>query len=292
MNEKKFHWRSSISWKSVDQITCRGYDVIELAERISFPDMMFVLFQNRIPSLNEEKMLQFVMVIFTEHSFSPSTVTARMAAVGRPPLNAAIAAGLLTFGDAHGPGQVYSEMMTSYLSRGKKAGMSVEAIAALLVEEYSRTEHRIPGLNQPQHVDGDPRSNSVFAKAKELDVAGPFVLLQQEIERAFQTFTGRKLRSNILGAAGSVLLDLGFDPKACWAIGMLCRAFSCAAHAIEEMDTESPWRASTKSGEDFINLLDLELQGEKYYSGPQRRTVPLRSDRTHFRQSQEHSSDT
>lgn len=100
----------------------------------------------------------------------------------------------------------------------------------------------------------------------ELGVAGEYCDLQNEITKAFREISGRNLRPNVLGAAGPTLLDLGFKSEACWAIGILCRAFSCAAHAIEEMEMQSPWRAS--SSNPMVDILDLSLQGPKYYRGP------------------------
>src|SRR4051812_46256135 len=49
---KPFHWRTAIAWKSKDRIVCRGYDVQDLAENVSLVDMIFLLFQGRLPSAN------------------------------------------------------------------------------------------------------------------------------------------------------------------------------------------------------------------------------------------------
>ena len=65
----------------------RGYDLSELAEAgYSFYDAMFVLFQNRIPAENEEKMLKYEMGVFLEHSMSPSAVGSIGVSAGRPNL--------------------------------------------------------------------------------------------------------------------------------------------------------------------------------------------------------------
>src|ERR1043165_8450042 len=69
------------------------------------------------------------LVVFVEHAFSPSTVAARMTAAGRPPVTSAIAAGVLAFGDAHGPGNAYGEMMTTCLAGARARGISLKAAA-------------------------------------------------------------------------------------------------------------------------------------------------------------------
>lgn len=272
-----FRWDTSIAWKSLNRIVCRGYDVNELAERISFSDMVFVLFQGRLPTMNEEAMLTYDMIAFVEHAFSPSAVSARAVAVGRPLLPSAIAAGVMTFGFAHGPGWQYSEMMAEYLGRAEREGHSSAEMADILVAEHLRDSRKILGLHQPQHTDGDPRAYRLIAKAKELGVARNYLAFQEEIVAAFQRKTGKHLHPNMLGAGGSVLLDLGFSPLAGWAIGVLCRAFSCAAHAIEEMTEQSAWRASRSNP--MVDLLDLSLQGPKHYYGPPNRPVPTKEDR-------------
>ena len=274
---KPFRWRTSISWKTVDRIVCRGYDINELAANVSFAEMVFLLFQSRLPTPAQSAMLDYFMVVFVEHALSPSTAAARLTAAGRPPLNAAIAAGILTFGDAHGPGLAYGRMMRKTLAAAKAAGESFAAAADRLVERRAAEGRRIPGLNQPQHVRGDPRAPGVSAKARELGVAGEYVALQEAINTAAARRHGPALKPNLLGAAGPVLLDLGFSPEASFAIGVLCRGFSCAAHAIEEAAEESPWRASRRGDE--TDILDLSLQGPDRYAGPADRVVPPRAER-------------
>jgi citryl-CoA lyase len=278
VNEREgFHWQSAISWKSLNHIVCRGYDTNELAERASFIDMMFLLFQGRLPGMAEERMLSYAMVAFVEHAFSPSVVAARAVASGRPLLTSAVAAGIMTFGTAHGPGWQYSETMQRYMRRGQREGWSMKKLAEVLIADHLREGKKIMGLHQPQHVKGDPRSQLLLAKAKKLGVAGPYVELQEAVGETFFEQTGKRIHPNILGAAGSVLLDLGFDPLAAWALGFLSRAFSCAAHAIEEMTSQSAWRASRSNP--MIDLLDLALQGPRYYTGPPHRHVPTKQER-------------
>lgn len=101
--------------------------------------------------------------------------------------------------------------------------------------------------------------------------------MQERVAEAFLKRTGKQIHPNMLGAAGSVLLDLGFGPLGSWALGVLARAFSCAAHAIEEMTEQSAWRASRSNP--MVDFLDLSLQGPKYYTGAGDRRVPTRDER-------------
>lgn len=271
-----FHWESAISYKTEDKIVLHGYDTTELAEAgWSFAAAVFLLFQGRLPTVNEEKMMNFFMVEFMEHAMSPSTLTARCCASGRPALNAAIAAGIMTFGEAHGPGHLHGMMVHQYRKRAEQEGWTIAQTAEVLVREHAG--RRVMGLGQPQHPQGDPRAIRIMKKARDLGLTGWFHDLQIEVEKAYQRINGKKVFTNVIGGANSVFMDMGFSPLAAWAIGVLCRGFSCAAHAIEEMTRERAWRASRSTK--MVNLLDLSLQGPGYYDGIPPRPVPRPEDR-------------
>jgi citrate synthase len=56
--------RTALSYKTEEKTVMRGYSLSELAEEgYSFYDAMFVLFQSRIPTDKEEKMLKYEMCI-------------------------------------------------------------------------------------------------------------------------------------------------------------------------------------------------------------------------------------
>ena len=83
----QFRRKTSISFKTEEKTVMRGYNLSDLAEEgYSFYDAMFVLFQNRIPTEDEEKMLKYEMGVFLEHSMSPSAVGAIGVSAGRPNL--------------------------------------------------------------------------------------------------------------------------------------------------------------------------------------------------------------
>jgi len=81
---------------------------------------------------------------------------------------------------------------------------------------------------------GGPLAIRIMKMARDLGVAGKFHDLQIEIEVAFERINGKKVFTNVIGGANSIFVDLGFSPLAVWAIGVLCRGFSCGAHGIEE----------------------------------------------------------
>ena len=114
--EPPFRRKTAISYKTEEKTVLRGYDLSELAEKgYSFCDAMFVLYQDRIPTEKEEKMLKYEMGVFMEHSMSPSAAAAIGVSTGRPNLPTAIAASVMTFGGVHGPGAAHGYMMNKYI---------------------------------------------------------------------------------------------------------------------------------------------------------------------------------
>ena len=116
-----FRRKTAISYKTEKKTVMRGYDLSELADAgYSFCDALFVLYQNRIPTENEEKMLKYEMGVFLEHSMSPSAVGAIGVSAGRPNLPVCVAAAISTFGGVHGPGAAHGYMLNKYLERAQK----------------------------------------------------------------------------------------------------------------------------------------------------------------------------
>ena len=273
---------NAISYKTEEKTVLRGYDLGELAEKgYSFCDAMFVLFQGRIPASNEEKMLQYEMGEFLEHSMSPSASSAICVMSGRPMLPAAVAAAIMTFGGAHGPGAAHTYMLNYYLERAHKEGKTMKEMAKKVIEEHIAADYPVMGIGQPQHIYGDPRAIPTFKKTRELGTAGIYhdfqLEIQEELNRVRVKMGRVKLYPNMIGAGNSTLMDLGFSGLAGWIIGCVTRGFSCAVHAIETMKKGRAWAASTR--EPMIQLLDLSMI---QYEGIPDRVVPEQEQREDY----------
>jgi citrate synthase len=232
--------KTSISYKTEEKTVMRGYNLSDLAEEgYSFYDAMFVLFQDRLPTEPEEKMLKYEMGVFLEHSMSPSAVGAIGVSIGRPNLPCAIAASISTFGGVHGPGAAHGYMMKKYLKRAHEEGKSIDEMAKILVDEYLDNGKPVMGMGQPQHIDSDPRAEPIHLKQEELEIKGVYLEMQRAIEKHFHARRKAEGRSyvgvNVVGAGNTALCDIGFAPNAAWCIGSVCRGFSCAAHALFNM---------------------------------------------------------
>lgn len=278
--------KTAISYKTEEKTVLRGYDLSELAEDgYSFCDALFILFQDRIPTEAEEEMLHYEMGEFMEHSFSPSTASAVSVISGRPYLPAAIAAAVMTFGGAHGPGAAHTYMMHSYIERARVEGISLDEMGRILVDEHLDAKMPVMGMGQPQHTDGDPRAEPTHIKQEELGINGIYLELQRAIEKYFTMRREREgkayLAVNMMGAGNTALMDVGFAANAGWCIGIVCRAFSCAAHALYNMKKGRAWAASKR--EPMVQMLDLSLLK---YTGPEDREVPSQEERQEYAKKQ------
>ncbi|MDD5167721.1 MAG: citrate/2-methylcitrate synthase [Syntrophales bacterium] len=278
--------KTAISYKTEEKTVLRGYDVSELAEAgYSFCDVMFVLFQNRIPTEAEEGMLHYQMGEFLEHSMSPSAASAIAVIGGRPHLPAAVAAAVMTFGGAHGPGAAHGYMLHKYIERARQEGKTIDEMGKILVDEYMDAGLAVMGMGQPQHIDGDPRAEPTHIKHEELGLGGIYLELQLSIEKYFNERRQREgkpyVAANMIGAGNTALAEMGFSPNGAWAIGCVCRGFSCAAHALYTMKKGRAWAASKR--EPMVQMLDLSMIK---YVGPPDRKVPNQEERQEYARKQ------
>src|SRR3989442_15767076 len=96
-------WRTSLSSVEPNKILIRGYRVQDLMERCSFGDVIYLTFKGELPTRNEGRLIEMIVVSSTDHSFlAPSIDATRFVASGGVPLQSAVAAGILALGDHHG----------------------------------------------------------------------------------------------------------------------------------------------------------------------------------------------
>jgi citrate synthase len=281
-----FRRKTAISYKTEEKTVVRGYDLSEMAEEgYSFCDALFVLYQNRIPTENEEKMLNYEMGVFLEHSMSPSAAAAIGVSAGRPNLPCAIAAAISTFGGVHGPGAAHGYMLNKYIERARAEGKSLDEMAKILVDEYLDAKKPVMGMGQPQHIDSDPRAEPIHVKQEELELKGIYLEFQRAVEKHFHARRKKEDRSyvgvNVVGSGNTALMEIGFSPNAGWCIGSVTRGFSCAAHALYNMKKGRAWGASRN--EPMVQMIDLSMIK---YIGPEDRIVPKQGERQEYARKQ------
>src|SRR5215475_6838626 len=143
-------WRTSLSAVSPNKILIRGFRVEDLMARCSFGDMIYLTFKGELPTGNEGRMIEMIVVSSTDHSFlAPSIDATRFVALGGVPLQASVAAGIISLGDHHG-GAI--EQCAQFLQDAVKSSQT----AADIVRGFRSRKQRIPGFGHPWH-NRDPR---------------------------------------------------------------------------------------------------------------------------------------
>jgi citrate synthase len=237
-------WRTAIVDAGPDHIRVKGFDVLELMQRSSFTDLIFLLHHNRLPSAGERRLVDAILIGVADHgSGAPSCAAARLAASGnRASLSAAVAAGLLTIGDEHGgAGSGCMELIEAGLARAAKSGMAVTATAHELVEEAKASGSRLPGFGHRVHSLIDPRVAVLFGLAEQAGLAKDGIRFARALEDAIRDRI-KPIPLNIDGALAAVLVDLGFPPPVGRLLFIIGRVAGLCAEVLEEHTRERPMR--------------------------------------------------
>ena len=262
-----FQWVSEVAYKNVHRIVSRGYDTTEVMEQgYGVVDMLFVDYQARIPLIEEEKMLNYVMILALEDGLSMPAAISRLVAKSKTFLTQACGASILAFGHAYGAYSAFGNRLEEYLKKVDEEGKSLEEVAELLVKENLNDE----ALGASSLMLKDPAAKRMFARAEKFGVAGKYIAFTKEIVKAAQKISAEPVDLDMLGAIGATMMDLGFSPEATWAILAVTRSFAAGAHYIEEVEREEYMK------------IGQTLTPKEDYDGPADRPVPPLKDREKF----------
>ena len=263
----QFQWVSEIAYKNKHRIVSRGYDTTELVEQgYGIVDILFIDFQSRIPSVEEEQMLNYIMILALEDGLSMPAALSRIVARSKTFLTQACGASILAFGHAYGAYSAFGNMLIEGLAELENDARSMEEVAMDVVQEKLGD----PALGISDLMLHDPAAKRMFARAEKLGVAGKHIAFTRELVKAAQKISGDPVDLDLLGATGATMMDLGFTPEATWAIIAITRSFGAGAHYIEEVEREG------HTG------LGQELTPKENYDGPEDKAVPLLVDRDKY----------
>ena len=260
-----FQWVSEVAYKNVHRIVSRGYDTSEVMEEgYGVVDMLFIDYQARIPLIEEEQMLNYVMILALEDGLSMPAVMSRMVAKSKTFLTQAAGASILAFGHAYGAYSAFGNRLEHYLNNAEAEGLSLGQAAEMLVKENIYDE----ALGVSSLMLKDPAAKRMMARAEKLGVAGKYIEFTQEIVKAAQELSDEPIDLDMMGATGATMMDLGFSPEATWAILAVTRSFASGAHYIEEVERTEYCRTGQT------------LTPKEFYDGPEDRPVPPLKDRS------------
>jgi citrate synthase len=220
---------TSVGTSDADSITVMGRDLAsELLGRHSFTELSFLLVQRRLPTPEETRLLDAVLVSLADHGLTPTVLAARLTHTGAPEsLQGAVAAGLL------GAGSVFLGVVEDTVRFLDAVGDDVEGGVAREIE----AGRRIPGLGHPVHKVQDPRTPRIYAIAEETGLTGPYLAKLREISAEHAKQTGRELPINGAGVAGAALADLGFPGPLLRGFALLARTAGLLGHLAEEVQS-------------------------------------------------------
>jgi citrate synthase len=219
--------RTGIGKSDADSITLIGRDLAtELMGKVTLTELTFLMVQGRMPTREETRLFDAVLVSLADHGLTPTVLAARLTHTGAPEsIQGAIAAGLL------GAGSVFLGVVED-TARFLDENEDVEAAVA----RELAAGRRIPGLGHPVHKVEDPRTPRIYAIAEETGQLGPHLRRLREVAEMHREQTGRELPINGAGVAGAALADLGFPVGLLRGFALLARTAGLLGHLAEEME--------------------------------------------------------
>lgn len=228
---------TGIGKAELHRILVRGYDLNkELVGKITFTEMTSLILRGRLPTPNEAKMIDALLIILVEHGLISHVIAARLIYHCAPEaMQAAVAAALCGAGSVHlGSSEWSAKMLTEAMPQDAQ-NPDLDAIARSIIEDFDSRKQRMPGIGHRTHAEGDPRVETLFGIAKETGVYGKYCAL---IERLSTLTTERRKRLipvNVTGAIGAIALDMGYPWQITKAFALIGRTLGAIGHIAEEI---------------------------------------------------------
>lgn len=228
-------YRTSISTHADGKLYVYGQDLTKLAGARTFTAAIYLVLQGKLPDKNSESMLDAILTIAIDHGVEPaSVVAARNVYSGGSPVQAAVAAGVLAFGEFHGG--AIEQAMENFKKWCPPAGGGVEG----MVDDFAKSGQRISGFGHRLYT-ADPRTQRLVELAGKLGFSGKYLKFALEIEGVISS-GAKKLPLNIDGVIAALLLEMDFNPKVGKGIFIIARIPGIVAHVVEEALREKPVR--------------------------------------------------
>jgi citrate synthase len=245
-------WKTAITHIAPNEIRLRGYPVEELMGRRSYAEAAWLALKGELPTAEQGRMLDAILVSSVDHGVTPpSCLAAITAASTGAPVNAALAAGILSVNRHHG-GAVEDCMRTIHEAVALKdeKGITADEAAAESVADYLGQKKRLAGFGHRFHA-RDPRAARLFELADDTGIGGAYTEMARALEGQLKEQSGKDLPLNVDGAIGAVLLELGFEPEIANAFFIMARLPGLLAHVLEEWERQKPMRRIEPSGWEY-----------------------------------------
>jgi citrate synthase len=213
---------------------CRGYDLFDLMEKRSFVDMLYLLMRGELPSKEQAKILETVMIAFINPGpRHPAARAAIYAGCGRTQTSHILPIALSVLSGDHLGGAETTAAMR-FLKKHQEA--EPQAVAEGLLQKWTPPEkgdRRIaPGFGS--RFNGiEPLSKAIAQRLKQLPGCGSFFQWGDAFSGLIAPEGMGWLNPGICAA---VFLDLGFAPREGAGLFQLICAPGLLAHGLELAD--------------------------------------------------------
>jgi citrate synthase len=230
--------RTKLAKVEYERILIRGRDLCDdLLGNITFADMAALVLTGSLPTPNQRRMIDALLVVLVEHGMVSSAVSARITYGTAPEsIQAAVAGSLLGAGSVHlGSSDICARM----LQEGLEKEPDMAKAAANIVAEHKAAHIRLPGIGHRTHGSGDPRGVRLLALAHETEVYGTYSHLLEMVVDEAERQLGRRFPINVTGAIGCIGLDLGLPWQITKTFALVGRTLGTMAHIREEIEMPS-----------------------------------------------------
>ncbi len=225
------HFKTSITNVQKDGTEIiRGHELGDLMINNGFVQTIYLLLKGQLPNETQAKMFDAILSSVVDHGPAvASALNARISASAKNPLHASVAAGLLGLGERHG---VVIEPAMKFFFDHKD-----ETDVLGLLKNMKEQKKYAPGFGH-KIFEVDPRTQRLFAIAKETGIYGGYCEFAQKVEDTLNSFSSKKLPLNADGAIAAILCDMGFDARVGNGVFVIARVPGLVAHVIEEIQND------------------------------------------------------
>jgi citrate synthase len=252
-------WGTGVTFTAPGVIAPRGYPIDQLMGRVTFTDVIHLMYRGELPDDATRQLLDAVLVASIDHSTtSPSAMTARTVASSGADVQLAATAGLLAINRSHG-GALGPCMLVLEEVVANSAESDLATAATALVAEWRSRRERLPGFGHRVH-DKDPRTSRLFSIAADLGFHTVYDDAARAVEAALNDDPAKPIPMNLDGAIAAIFCGLGLPSELANPLFMTARFVGITMQAYEEHSRHRPMR---------------KIYLDRWqYDGPALRTVP------------------
>lgn len=212
---------------------CHGYELQDLAQKKGFADVLYLLFQGELPSPEQAKILESLLILLINPGPRHLAVRAAMnAAVSRAHTQHLLPIGLSVLSGAHLGG---SEVLTAMRFFGENLTKSVQELAVTIMQGPLPLEgdfHPAPGFGS-RFGTIDPIPQKMAALLGSLPGSGLALAWGEALAAELKA---KEMGWLVTGVAAAVFHDLGFTPWAGAGLFQLASSPGILAHGLELAD--------------------------------------------------------